>query len=127
MRQREDKTNKMENKNDDTRLREVIAQAKTMYQEGKYRNPEYGEICMAAVRLVEGSDFGKNKAESTLEMKVRGDPFEEALNGDFDGIAIQYLGICNDLLGDKGEVKVEPYSGGIATRSARARFEPKKE
>ena len=127
MRQWEDKTNKMENKNNDTKLREVIAQAKTMYQEGKYRNPEYGEICMAAVRLVEGSDFGKKRAESTLELKVKGDPLEEAFNDSFDGIAVQYLEICNDLLGDKGKVNVEPYSGGIYTRSARARFEPKKE
>lgn len=45
-------------------LKELVEKAKDIYEQGKYKNPEYGELCMAVVRLIENSDFGRKEAES---------------------------------------------------------------
>ncbi|MBU2523093.1 MAG: hypothetical protein KKE23_02265 [Nanoarchaeota archaeon] len=107
-------------------LKDLVKTAKEMYSSGKYKNPEYGELCMTVVRLIEGSEFGKKKAESTLELKVN-DPFAEMVDGSFDGTTIQLLNMSNDLLGRFGEVSMNPYCNGIHTKSARVTFEPKEE
>lgn len=108
-----------------TQLKGLVKTAKEMYQNGKYKNKEYGELCMTVVRLVEGSDFGKKEAQSTLELMVRQDSFDEMMDGSFDGTAMQLLSMSSDLLGRFGDVSMAPYTGGFASRTARVTFKPK--
>jgi len=108
-----------------TQLKELVAKAKGMYHDGKYKNKDYGEICMATVRLVESSEFGIKDAESELELMVTRDPYEEVMSGDFDGVSMQFMEMCSQLLRRFGEVSMAPYSKGIGTRTAKAYFKHK--
>ena len=107
-------------------LKGLVKTAKEMYHNGKYKNKEYGELCMTVLRLVEESDFGKKEAQSTLELKVTQDPYDEIMDGSFDGTAMQLMSMSNDLLGVFGNVSMVPYTGGLGSRTARVTFKPNK-
>lgn len=114
----------MTNKKYRNQLKELVGKAKDMYEQGKYKNPEYGELCMAVVRLIEDSDFGRKEAESELVLEVKKSLFNQMLDESFDGAAMQLLNMASEYLGRFGEVSMEPYSQGLATRSARVKFKP---
>ena len=109
-----------------SQLKDLVEQAREMHQKGKYKNPEYGKLCMAVVELIEGSNLGRQEAESELELEVKQNPFDEMLDGSFDGVAMQLMNMSSQYLGRFGEVSMNPYSQGLTTRSAKVRFKPRK-
>lgn len=115
----------MEDKEYRTQLKELVEKAKDMYQKNQYKNPEYGELAISVVRLIENSDFGRKEAESTLELRVNKSWYDEVMDGSFDGVTMQLLEMSNGYLGRFGSVSMEPYSRGLGTRSATVKFEPK--
>lgn len=105
-------------------LTDLVKQASEMYMQGKYKNPNYGELCMTVVRLIQDSNFGRKEAESELSLKLDRDPYDEIMDGSFDGTTMQLLRISNQYLGRFGDVSMAPYSQGLGTRSAKVKFTP---
>ena len=108
-----------------SKLKDLVEQARGMHQRGEYKNLEYGQLCMAVVELIEGSDFGRKEAESELSLKVNKLWLDEVTDESFGGTAMQLMNMSNQYLGRFGDVSMEPYSQGLATRSAKVKFKPK--
>ena len=113
--------------NDDYResLKQQVEKSKDMYQTKAYANPEFGELAMAVVRLIEGSDYGRTIAESELILRSdHRDLLDELTDDSFDGVGMQFMNIAHQYLGRFGKVSLTPYSSGLNTKSALVRFEP---
>jgi len=94
-----------------TELRNAVKQAR----ETRYKNSDYGDVCLAAAKLIECSDFGRKEAKSELVLRLDIDVESDIA----DNAAIKLLEISSYYLGKLGRVSVVPLS-----RSAEVSFKP---
>ncbi len=89
-------------------------------KKNRYEQP----IWQGVLNLIEQSDSGKKDARVDIDSPLPPgkNALDEATEGDFDGVQLKMLGVCNSILGDHGSISMVPYSKGIGTRSMTFEF-----
>lgn len=96
---------------------------KSLPNKNRYEQP----LWQGVVDLIKKSKFGTKDAEVEVVSPLPSgrNPLDEVLDGSFDGVQMQMLQINNSILGEHGEVGIEPYSSGLGTRSIKFLFKIK--
>lgn len=111
-------------KKNDTEVRESAEMIrKSISRKNRYDR----EIWQAILDLVEKSEYGKKRAEVTMVVPLApgSNPVDEMMDGGFDGVIMQVLDIIQTIFQSMGNASIEPYSRGLAMRSATLSFTPR--
>jgi len=106
---------------------ELKAAAETIRQALPNKNQYDQPIWAGVLKLIEDSEFGKRDASSFINSPLPESRslVDEAMDGSFDGVQMKMLSLCLQIFKDHGNVSMQPYTGGIGTRSMTLEFKAK--